>query len=78
MEQKEAEALLKTMFDGKVTRRVATLARSLNERGDPFFMVGQWFPKIAVYECPLWPGCGFAPTASSRVTSSPRPARRPP
>lgn len=28
----------KTMFDGKVTRRIATLARSLNERGDPFFM----------------------------------------
>lgn len=27
-----------TVFDGKVTRRVSTLARSLNERGDPFFM----------------------------------------
>jgi hypothetical protein len=28
----------KTVFEGRVTRRVATLARSLNERGDPFFM----------------------------------------
>lgn len=26
-----------TMFDGKVSRRLATLARSLNERGDPCF-----------------------------------------
>ena len=28
----------KPMFDGKVIRRIATLARSLNERGDPYFM----------------------------------------
>lgn len=28
----------KTVFDDEVSRRVATLARSLNERGDPFFM----------------------------------------
>ena len=28
----------KTVFDGKVKRTVATLARSLNERGDPFYM----------------------------------------
>ena len=27
-----------TRFDGRVTRQVATLARSLNERGDPYFM----------------------------------------
>jgi len=27
-----------TMFEGRITRRVATLARSLNERGDPCFM----------------------------------------
>jgi hypothetical protein len=28
----------RTLFDGKVVRQVAVLARSLNERGDPFFM----------------------------------------
>ena len=28
----------KVLFDGKVTRRLATLARSLNERGDPYLM----------------------------------------
>ena len=28
----------KTVFDDEVSRRVATLARSLNERGDPFFV----------------------------------------
>jgi hypothetical protein len=28
----------KTQFEGRVTRQLSTIARSLNERGDPYFM----------------------------------------
>lgn len=40
---------------------VTTLPKIAARTGyaDRFVAVGQWFPKIAVYECPLLPGCGF-------------------
>lgn len=40
---------------------VTTLPKIAARTGyaDRFVAVGQWFPKIAAYECPPLPGCGF-------------------
>jgi hypothetical protein len=39
-------------FESKMPRVVARTGFAEDKDGDPFFMVAQWFPKIAVYEIP--------------------------
>ncbi len=39
-------------FESRLPEIVARTGWKTGESGDPFFMVGQWFPKIGVYEVP--------------------------